>query len=45
VAAERLRHWDAAKKQYVVEPGDYEFLLGSASDDIKLKLPLRIAAH
>jgi beta-glucosidase len=44
IAAERLRHWDAEKKQYVVEPGDYEFLIGAASDDIKMKLPLTIAA-
>jgi beta-glucosidase len=42
VPAERLRYWDEAKKQYVVEPGEYEFLLGSGSDDIKLKLPLTI---
>ena len=44
VPAERLRYWDTEKKQYVVEPGDYEFLVGAASDDIKLKLPLTIAA-
>jgi hypothetical protein len=33
------------KKQYVVEPGDYEFLIGAASDDIRLKLPLTITAR
>src|SRR5208283_753906 len=44
VPAERLRYWDAEKKQYVVEPGDYEFLIGAASDDIRLKLPMNIAA-
>jgi beta-glucosidase len=44
VPAERLRYWDATKKQYTVEPGNYEFLVGSASDDIRLKLPLTIAA-
>lgn len=44
VPAERLRFWDEAKKQYVVEPGDYELLVGAASDDIKLKLPLTVAA-
>ena len=43
VAAERLRHWDTDKKQYAVEAGDYEFLVGAASDDIKLKLPLTVA--
>jgi beta-glucosidase len=44
VSANRLRYWDADKKQYVVEVGEYEFLIGAASDDIWLKLPLTIAA-
>jgi hypothetical protein len=26
----------------VVEPGGYEFLIGAASDDIRLKLPMTI---
>jgi len=30
VPAERLRYWDEQKKQYVVEPGDYELLAGAA---------------
>ena len=29
VPAERLRYWDTEKKQYVVEPGKYEFLIGA----------------
>ena len=45
VPAERLRYWDAEKKQYVVEPGEYEFLVGAASDDIRLKLPLTVSAR
>ena len=45
VPAERLRYWDTEKKQYVVEPGDYEFLVGAASDDIRLKLPVKITAR
>lgn len=45
IPAERLRHWDTEKKAYVVDPGDYEFLVGSASDDIRLKLPLKVAAR
>ena len=45
VPAERLRYWDTEKKQYVVEPGDYEFLIGAASDDIRLKLPMTITAR
>jgi len=44
IPAERLRYWDAEKKQYVVEPGDYEFLVAAASDDIRLKLPMTITA-
>lgn len=44
VPVERFRYWDAQKKQYVVEPGDYEFLIGAASDDIQLKLPIAITA-
>jgi beta-glucosidase len=42
VPAQRLRYWDTEKKQYVIEPGKYEFLVGSASDDIRLKLPLTV---
>jgi beta-glucosidase len=45
VPAERLRYWDTQKKQYVVEPGDYEILVGAASDDIRLKLPMTITAQ
>ena len=40
---ERFRYWDTAKKQYVVEPGNYELLVGAASDDIRLRAPLKIA--
>jgi beta-glucosidase len=43
VPAQRLRYWDTEKKQYVVESGDYEILVGSASDDIRLKLPMTVA--
>jgi beta-glucosidase len=45
VPAECLRYWDTDKKQYVVEPGKYEFLVGAASDDIRLKLPMTINAR
>jgi beta-glucosidase len=45
VPAARLRYWDTAKKQYVVEPGAYELLVGAASDDIRLKLSVTIAAR
>ncbi|MGP8198977.1 MAG: glycoside hydrolase family 3 C-terminal domain-containing protein [Limisphaerales bacterium] len=45
VPAERLCYWETQKKQYVVEPGDYEFLIGAASDDISLKLPMTITSR
>jgi beta-glucosidase len=45
IPAERFRYWDTTKKQYVVEPGKYQLLIGAASDDIRLKLPLRVAAN
>ena len=45
VPAERLRYWDTGKKQYAVEPGKYEFLIGAASDEIRLKLPMKISAQ
>ncbi|HEY3860454.1 MAG TPA: glycoside hydrolase family 3 C-terminal domain-containing protein [Verrucomicrobiae bacterium] len=40
-----LRYWDTGRKDYVVEPGDYELLVGAASDDIRVKLPLRVEAR
>jgi beta-glucosidase len=45
VPTQRLRYWDTRKNQYVVEPGDYEILIGAASDDIRLKLRLTITAQ
>jgi beta-glucosidase len=45
VPTARLRYWDTEKKQYVVEPGDYEILIGAASDDIRLKVPMTITAQ
>jgi beta-glucosidase len=45
IPAERLRFWDTEKKQYVIEPGQYEFLIGDASDDIRLKLPMTVTAQ
>ncbi|MGA2060729.1 MAG: fibronectin type III-like domain-contianing protein [Thermoguttaceae bacterium] len=45
VPATRLRYWDTDKKQYTVELGDYEILIGAASDDIRLKLPMTIIAQ
>jgi beta-glucosidase len=45
IPAARLRYWDTEKKQYAVEPGEYEFLVGSASDEIQLTLPMTVAAR
>jgi beta-glucosidase len=43
IPAERLRYWDTEKKQYAVESGKYEFLIGDASDDIRLTLPMTVS--
>ena len=42
--ASQFRYWDTTQKKYVVEPGDYELLIGGSSDDIRLKVPFKIAA-
>ena len=42
VPVKELRYWDTTKKDYVVEPGDYELLVGAASDDIRSKAVLRV---
>jgi beta-glucosidase len=42
IPAERFRYWDTPGKQYVVEPGKYQLLIGGASDDIRLKAPFQI---
>ena len=42
IPVERFRYWDTKKKQYAVEPGNYELLVGAASDDIRLQLPLKV---
>jgi beta-glucosidase len=44
VPVKELRYWDTTKKSYVVEAGDYEILVGAASDDIRARLPLHVAA-
>jgi len=42
IPIQRLRHWNSTTKQYVVDPGDYELLVGDSSDAIKLTQPLTI---
>jgi beta-glucosidase len=44
IPTERFRYWDVEKKDYVVEPGKYELLVGAASDDIRARLPFKIVA-
>jgi beta-glucosidase len=43
IPLERLRYWDTEKKQYVVAPGNYEVLVGTASDEIKLRLTMTVS--
>jgi beta-glucosidase len=43
IPAERFRYWDIAHQQYTVEPGGYELLVGAASDDIRLRLPVKVS--
>jgi beta-glucosidase len=42
VPLREFRSWDVTSKQYVVETGNYELLVGAASDEIHASLPLRI---
>jgi beta-glucosidase len=42
IPAERFRYWDVAGKRYVVEPSKYQLLIGAASDDIRLKVPVTV---
>ena len=44
VPVERFRYWDVSKQQYAVEPGDYELLVGAASDDLRLRVPLKVVS-
>jgi beta-glucosidase len=50
VPVRELRYWDTSSKDpkehhYAVEAGDYEILVGAASDDIRTKLPLRVGGQ
>jgi beta-glucosidase len=38
-----LEYWDDQQQAYVIYPGDYEVLIGSSSDAIKLKYTITIA--
>jgi len=43
IPGERFRYWDTARQQYTVEPGNYELLVGAASDDIRLRVPFEVS--
>ena len=43
IRADQFRYWDTTQKKYVVELGDYELLIGGASNDIRLRVPFTIA--
>ena len=45
VPPQTLRHWDAASKSYVVDPGTYELQIGAASDDIRTAALVRFKAN
>ncbi len=42
IPVERFRTWDTGRKQYVVQTGQYELLVGAASNDLRLRVPLRV---
>ncbi len=41
---EQLSWWDVSKHTYVIHPGAYDVLVGSASDDIRVKGSLTVTA-
>ena len=43
IPASRFRSWDTMDKKYVVEPGNYELMIGAASDDVRLHVRAKIA--
>ena len=42
IPAERLRYWDPAGRKYIVAPGQYELLVGGASDEAGQKVPFQV---
>lgn len=43
IPVERFHYWDTTKKEYAVDPGNYELLVGAASDDLRLRVSAKIA--
>jgi beta-glucosidase len=44
IPMERFRSWNTTEKRYEVKTGSYEVLVGAASDDIRVRLPLTVTA-
>jgi len=44
IPTSRFRSWDTTEKKYIVEPGNYELLIGAASDDARLRVRAKITA-
>jgi beta-glucosidase len=42
VTPEHLKYYDDTKKEWVLEPGDFELLIGSSSQDIRVTVPFTI---
>jgi beta-glucosidase len=42
IPLKQLRYWDVARKQYVVDPGDYELLIGPSSDKLPVRLTMAV---
>jgi beta-glucosidase len=45
IPTKRFRYWDGKNKQYTLEAGDYELLIGGASDDIRCRVPFKIVTN
>jgi beta-glucosidase len=42
IPAKRLRHWDTKQKQYVIDPGHHQLIIGDASDQANLKTTVTV---
>jgi beta-glucosidase len=42
IPAAALRHWNTQSKAYVVDPGDYELMVGASSADIRQTVSIRV---
>jgi beta-glucosidase len=42
IPIKQFRYWDTATKKYVVDPGQYTLLIGSASDDLRARVPVKV---